>query len=172
MPERAPVTPAAWIGQVLLYALFALVIGVFSRWPPYQVLPEGQALIKLSFVHQGKLVSDCRPTPPEELARLQPTMRAPLQCPRERSPVTVELELDGQLVHGQTAQPAGLSRDGNSVVYHKLQVPAGEHHLSVRIKDDIRSPGFNHRREARVTLRSAQIMVIDFNAESGEITLQ
>ena len=32
MAERLASTPAAWFGQVLLYALFALIIGVFSQW--------------------------------------------------------------------------------------------------------------------------------------------
>ena len=31
-----------WTGQVLLYGLFALVIGVFSTWPAYRPLAAGQ----------------------------------------------------------------------------------------------------------------------------------
>ncbi|MDP1535219.1 MAG: hypothetical protein Q8L92_16710 [Rubrivivax sp.] len=172
MADKKATTPAAWAGQVLLYALFALVIGVFSRWPSYESLPPGQAVIKLSLVHHGKPVGDCRAQSAEELAKLPPNMRAPLICPRERSPVTVELEVDGQLVHRQVALPSGLSRDGSSVVYHRLQVAAGEHRLAVRLKDDDREPGFAHQREASVALRPAQILVIDFSAEKGGITLQ
>ena len=50
--------PLAWIGQGLLYALFALGIATFSSWPKYQHLPADQALIKLSFTHSGKRVAD------------------------------------------------------------------------------------------------------------------
>ena len=50
----------AWLGQALLYALFALIIGYFSNSPAYRHLPADQALIKLSFSHQGKLISECR----------------------------------------------------------------------------------------------------------------
>ena len=71
MDEQAT-TPAAWIGQGLLYALFALAIGTFSTWPAYRHLPADQALIKLSFTHHGKRVLECRQLSPAELAKLPP----------------------------------------------------------------------------------------------------
>jgi hypothetical protein len=173
MDERsARPGPAAWIGQALLYALFALVIGVFSGWPRYRHLANDQALIKLSFSHTGKPVSDCRPQTPEELAKLPPNMRAPVRCPRERSPIAVELDIDGQTVLRRTAQPSGLSKDGASAVYQRLQVGAGPHRLAVRMRDDVRSAGFAHVREATVTLAPAQILVIDFDPATQMITLQ
>ncbi|MGZ8716882.1 MAG: hypothetical protein ACXWYO_07200, partial [Gaiellaceae bacterium] len=95
MADRKTIGPVAWVGQALLYGLFALLIGVFSQWPPYRHLAEDQALIKVSFSHHGKPVSDCRPLTAAELAKLPPNMRAPVKCPRERSPVTVEVDLGG-----------------------------------------------------------------------------
>lgn len=170
--SRTASSPVAWIGQALLYGLFALAIGVFSRWPPYQHLPPDQALIKLSFSHQGKPVADCRKPSAEELAKLPPNMRAPVVCPRERSPITVELELDGAPVLRHVALPSGLSRDGASAYYHRMPVAAGPHRLVVRLKDDVRSAGFDFVREASVTLKPAQILVIDFDPAQGGITLQ
>ncbi len=164
--------PLAWIGQALLYGLFALLIGVFSSWPPYRHLPPDQALIKLSFSHQGKPVSDCRNATPEELAKLPPNMRAPRICPRERSPIAVEFDLDGIAALRHVAMPSGLSRDGASTLYHRMQVAAGTHRLVVRLKDDVRSSGFDFVREATVTLKPAQILVIDFDPGKGGITLQ
>ena len=70
-PQRRSVSAGAWLGQALLYALFAVFIGVFSHWPPYKPLAEGQALIKVSFTHTGKPVGDCRSLTPEELASLR-----------------------------------------------------------------------------------------------------
>ncbi len=75
------------------------------------------------------------PTPPEELAKLAPNMRTPLKCGRERSPVTIEVDLDGAQVYRHVAVPSGLSSDGASAVYQRLQVPAGEHRIAVRLKD-------------------------------------
>ena len=161
---------ATWAGQGLLYGLFALGIGVFSNWPGYRALPPGQALVKVSFIHHGQRVADCRPYTPEELAKLAPNMRTPLKCGRERSPVTVEVDLDGATVYRHVAAPSGLSSDGASAVYHRLQVPAGEHRIAVRLRDNS-GAAFTHTREATVTLKPAQVLVIDFDAQQGGITL-
>jgi hypothetical protein len=159
----------AWLGQALLYALFALFIGVFSAWPPYQALPPGQALLKVSFIHHGQRVAPCRPYTPQELAKLAPNMRTPLKCGRERAPVEIEVVLDGATVYRQVAPASGLSRDGASSVYHRMDVPAGEHRITVRLKD---GPGaaFGYTREATLRLAPAQVLVIDFDAQKGGIT--
>ena len=175
MVEVSPSKPTGalvWLAQGLLYGFFALLIGVFSQWPTYQHLAADQSLIKLSFSHHGKHVSACRPTSAAELAKLPPNMRAPTQCPRERAPVLVELDIDGQTVLRQQAPPSGLSRDGASAVYHRVQVAAGPHRLSVRLKDSPGDSGFDYTRDASVTLTPAHILVIDFDAERGGITLQ
>jgi hypothetical protein len=164
--------PISWIGQALLYGLFALIIGYFSSSPPYRHLPADQALIKLSFSHEGKLVSACRRRSPEELAKLAPNMRAPMDCPRERSPVTVEIDLDGRPAYRHVAIPSGLSKDGASTVYHRFPVQAGEHRLAIRLKDDARATVFNYRREEVVRLKPGKVLVIDFSQEKGGITLQ
>ncbi|HET7793523.1 MAG TPA: hypothetical protein VFL64_09065 [Rhizobacter sp.] len=171
-PTAPTTTPAAWAGQLLLYALFALLIGVFSRWPPYRHLASDQSLVKISFSHTGKPVSECLSQTPEELAKLPPNMRAPVRCPRERSPIVVELDIDGARVYQHTAKPSGLSKDGASSVYHRLALGAGVHRVAVRMKDDARSPGFNHMREETVMLAPAQILVIDFDTATQQITLQ
>ena len=95
MAERLASNPAAWFGQALLYALFALIVGVFSQWPPYRHLDPGQALIKVSFSHTGKPVGDCVRRSVEELAKLPPQMRKAVDCPRERSPVSIEVDIGG-----------------------------------------------------------------------------
>ena len=178
MPDTAKIRPArplgagAWIGQVLLYGLFALAIGVFSQWPPYRHLGEDQALIKLSFSRVGKPVGDCRTLSAAELAKLPPNMRAPTVCPRERSPVTVEVDLNGTTVLKRIAPPTGLSKDGASAVYERLVVPAGEHLITVRLSDDVRARDQAYRHESTVKLVPGQVLVIDFDAAKGGITLQ
>lgn len=161
---------AAWAGQALLYGLFALIIGVFSGWPGYRPLAPGQALVKVSFIHHGQRVAECRALTPAELAKLPPNMRAPMRCERERSPVTIEVDLDGATVYRHVAAPSGLSRDGASAVYHRLPVAAGEHRIVVRFNDGP-GAGFTHTREATVTLKPAQVLVIDFDPEREGITL-
>jgi hypothetical protein len=165
-------TAAAWAGQVVLYALFALAIGTFSTWPAYRHLPADQALIKLSFTHHGKRVSECRQLGAAELAKLPPNMRAPTQCPRERVPVVVELDIDGAPTVRHSAAPSGLSRDGASAIYRRLPVAAGQHRIAVRLKDSPGAAAFDFSRDEVVTLKPAQVLVIDFDAEEGGITLR
>ncbi|MEO8836438.1 MAG: hypothetical protein ABI364_06835 [Caldimonas sp.] len=168
-------TPAkrglGWIGQVLLYGVFAVLVGVFSRWPTYRPLPAGDALIKVSFVHSGKLLAECRRLTAEELARLPPNMRAPMKCGRERSPVTIEVDVDGAPMLRHIARPSGLSRDGVSSVYKSLALPAGEHRIAVRLKDSATAGSVAYTRDAIVTLKPAQVLVIDFDASKGGIIL-
>lgn len=163
---------AARAGQVLLYAAFAAAIGVFSQWPPYHPIAAGEALIKLSFVHHGKPVGDCRPATPEELAKLPPNMRAREVCPRERSPVRVTLAVNGRTLLDRETPPKGLKRDGAAAMYERLVVPAGEQRIAVLFSDDARARDRAERREATVTLAPGQVLVIDYDAARGGITLQ
>src|SRR5215208_3319730 len=160
-----------WAGQAFLYGLFATFIGIFSSWPQYVALPPDQAVVKVSFIHHGQRVADCRPYTAEELAKLAPNMRTPMKCGRERSPVTIELDLDGATVFRHVAAPSGLSLDGPSSVYHRIAIPAGEHRIAVRLKDSASAPAFTHTRAATLTLKPAQVLVIDFDGEKGGISL-
>ena len=160
-----------WFGQAVLYAALAAVILIFTRWPVYRNLAEDSALIKVSISHQGKLLGDCVVLTPEQLAKLPPNMRAPKSCPRERSPLTIEVDVDGKLAHRQVAKPSGLSGDGAAVVYHRIELKAGTHRISVRMKDDARSDGFDYTRSETVNRAPAEILVIDFDAAKREIIL-
>ncbi len=164
--------PAALAGQVVLYALFAAFIGYFSAHPRYRHIAEDEALIKLSFSHPGALKSECRRRTPEELAKLAPNMRTPLDCPRERSPVRVELRLDDQVIAERTVKPSGLAHDGPSTAYARFPVKAGEHELGVRINDDVHVAGFNHEREETVKLAPGRVLVVDFDPAKGGILIQ
>lgn len=175
MPEARAIHqpgPLSWAGQALLYGAFALAIGVFSRWPAYHPIEPGQALIKLSFTRVGKPVGDCRKPSAEEQAKLPPNMRAPEICPRERSPITVQVDIDGRRALERVAAPTGLAKDGAAAVYERLTVPAGERLIAVRLSDDVRARATPYLREARVQLAPRQVLVIDFDAEKGGITLQ
>ncbi|MBL8340897.1 MAG: hypothetical protein JNL30_05455 [Rubrivivax sp.] len=176
MPEPSVTrhTPGrlAWAGQAVLYALFALFVGAFSQWPTYHHLGPHDALVKVSFVRVGKPVGDCRRLSDAELARLPPNMRAATVCPRERSPLQVQVQIDGRTVLDRSALPAGWAKDGASAMYERIVVPAGERRIAVRLTDDVRARDAGWRREEVRALVPGQVLVIDFDAEKGGITLQ
>ncbi|HWQ37976.1 MAG TPA: hypothetical protein VNM24_05085 [Burkholderiales bacterium] len=151
------------IGQVVLYGLFAAALGYFSTSPNYTHLAPDQALVKVSFTHTAQHIGACRRRSDEELAKLPPNMRIREECPRERAPTRIELEMDGALLYSDVLQPSGLSRDGATSVYRRFPVPAGRHRFEARLSD-IASGEFNHQREESLELAPAQILLVDFDA--------
>ena len=164
--------PMQFAAQAALYGAFAIVIGYFSTSPPYRLLSDDQGLLRLSLQHPGQPKGDCRQRTPEELARMSPQMRAPLDCPRERSPVQVRVELDGKPVIDETFPPAGLRRDGASAGYRRLPIRAGEHTLRVQLNDDARRSDFPYERIATIDVKPGQIVLIDFNPAKGGLLIR
>ena len=161
-----------YAGQAVLYAAFAAFVGYFSTSPSFRLLADDEALLRLSLLHPGQPKGDCRQRTPEELAKMPPQMRAPLDCPRERSPVVVRVELDGQAVIDEAFAPAGLRRDGASAAYRRLPIKAGPHTLRVQLNDDARRTDFPYEREARLTVVPGQIVLIDFNPARGGLLIR
>jgi len=136
--------------------------------PAYLHFDPDKALIKMSFSHPGQRVGDCRQLTPEEIAALAPNMRQALDCPRERNPVYVELELDGTLLYSASSAPSGLARDGLSTIYERFIVEPGRHTLVARLRDSARSEGYDYENEADVDISPQQNFVIDFRTDTGE----
>jgi hypothetical protein len=166
--------PGKWryLAQVAAYGAFMAVVGLLAPGPSYRHLDPDQATIKLSLRHAGALVADCRDRTPAELAQLPENMRAPQICPRARSPLTLELALDGRDVYAEVLPPRGLRKDGRVSVYRRLSVPAGTMQVAVKLKDDVRVPGFQYERIAQVTLAPAEVLVIDFDESLAAFVLQ
>lgn len=162
--------PHLWVrygGQMLAYAAFVALLGYFATAPAYHPIEPDTAVIKLSFVHVGQRKVECRKMSPEEVARLAPNMRLTLDCPRERLPVIVELELDGKLLVRRELAASGLSHDRASSVYQKFVVAPGHHQVTARLRDSARTKGFDYTRSGEVELKPRQSFVVDFRAETG-----
>ena len=162
--------PAAIVGQIILYGAFAAFIGYFSTSPTYHQIADDVSLIKLSMSHLGG--RECRKRTPEELAKLPPNMRAPLDCPRGRSDIKLVLELDGKPMFETVMHPTGVSKDGVSTVYKRFEVKAGTYKLAVKMNDNLVKPGWSHVKEEQVTLKPARVLVIDFNPDKGGLFFQ
>jgi hypothetical protein len=152
--------------QAAFYVPLMLLIGYFSSAPVFVHLPAGEALLRLSIAHAGERRQACRDRSQEELAKLPPNMRAAQDCPRERAPLLVELEIDGELRYRTEALPAGMQRDGLATLYHRLPIAAGTHRIVVRMRD--RPQGeFNYVRDETLDLAGGDSVLIDFNASRG-----
>ncbi len=164
--------PARLIAQLMLYGLFAAVTGILSNAPSHTHFPPDKALIKLSFSHPAKRKGECRRLTRKEIAKLAPNMRRTRDCPRERLPVLVELDLDGALLHRESLPPTGLWSDGASSIHRRFPVAAGRHRLVVRLRDSARATGYDYQRSADIDLAPGRNFVIDFRAEAGGFILR
>lgn len=156
---------------VVILALFA-VVSSFAAWPVYRQIPQGSAVVVLTFVHSAGRKVACRRLTSQEIAKLPPNMRRALDCPRERRPVYVELDLGGHNIYRASLAPTGIAGDGPSRVYHRFVVPAGEHFIAVRMRDSARADGFDYERQGRISLAPDQLFVIDFRSDSGEFVFR
>lgn len=155
-----------FVAQCLLYVPLMAILGAFSTHPTFQVMPADKALVRISLTHAGSLLVECRQRSPEELAKLAPNMRAQQVCPRERSPIRVEVNLDGALLLDVSKAPVGLRRDGAATIYQRTEVPAGRHRLVARLADGP-TGAFTHEKSIDVDLRPGGSLLIDFNAAKG-----
>jgi len=154
------------VAQLLLYLPLMALIGYFSTAPRFAVIAADQALLRVSLIHAAERKQECRKRTPEELAKLPPNMRAALDCPRERAPLLVELEIDGVTVFSRSVAPAGFKRDGAASLYHRLPVAAGRHRVVARLRDRADGP-FNYVREETLELSPGGMLLIDFVATKG-----
>ena len=166
------IKPRHIAGQILAYSLFALVIAYFASSPAYIHHAPEKALLKLSLTHAGQRVGECHERSAEEMAKLPPNMRAKQSCGRERNAVTLEMDMDGEMVFRQTAKPAGLSADGRSRFYDSREVPAGRHVLRARMRDGNSADVFDQDAQVTVELAPRQVFVVDFDEENGKFSFE
>ena len=152
--------------QLVLYVPLMALIGYFSTEPRFSMLGPDEALLRLSFIHAAERKEPCRERSAEELAKLAPNMRAALDCPRERATLLVELEVDGRIALRREVPPAGVQRDGNATVYHRLPVPAGRHRIVARLRDRP-GEGFDFVGETTLELAPGAALLIDFSKAKG-----
>ncbi|HND14780.1 MAG TPA: hypothetical protein PLN78_07365, partial [Pseudomonadales bacterium] len=97
--------------------------------------------------------------------QLPPTRRAPVSCPRERSPLELELVVNGKMRFSERIEPRGLHHDGMASTYHRINVPAGSVSLTVRMKDRLDQKEFPYVAERQFDLRPGQVLLIDFDSQ-------
>jgi hypothetical protein len=160
------------VGQVIFFGCIAILLGVFSVKPQFAHFESDKALIRLSFIHAGERTVECHKRTAKELRELPPNMRKPLDCPRRRVDLIVELVLDGELLFRESLPPSGIAGDGSGQVYEGFVVEPGSHNLVVRLRDSRRDSGFDYEREAQIELSPRENFVVDFRPEDGILLIE
>jgi hypothetical protein len=154
------------LGEFAAWASFAVVVGVLSVWPRYEIIDRGNAIVSLTFSHAAERVGECRMLTQDELNKLPPNMRKPFDCPRERHPVRIELRSADVVLYEDLLLPSGIWSDGKANIYRRIVVPAGEHNLFIGMNDSGRASGFDFEAADRVDLHEGRNLVIRFDEQS------
>ncbi len=159
--------PGSLVLQAINYAVFMAIVWYFATSPAIEIRAENEAVLTIAFAHAGALREPCRRLSQEELNQLPANMRKLEDCPRERSPVTIEARLDGESVFRHTLQPPGLFDDGGVDIYFSAKIPAGTHRLQLGMNDSIHVEGFNHRLDRDVTMHPGHVLLVGFDRGTG-----
>ena len=149
----------AW--EITAYAIFAVVVGLLSVWPRYELVEPDSAIVSLAFSHAAERVGECRRLTQEELNELPPNMRKPADCPRERHPIRLELSSNGDQLYQATLLPSGIWADGKANVYERVRVLAGTHSLFVGM-NDTGSDGFDYQASLTLDIEPGRNVVVRF----------
>ena len=159
--------PLPLLGQLVVYGLIALVLGIFAQFPSYRPPNASKAQLTISFSHIGAHKEACEKLTREQMAEMAANMRRAELCPRERSPIFVELLLDDRPLLAQEVPPTGLAGDGAAQVYRKFSVEPGRHQLAAGLRENLTVDDFDYSRTAEIDLAPGQSLVLDFRTERG-----
>ena len=101
--------PLRFVLQAINYTVFMAMVWYFATSPSIQIIADDEAMITIAFSHAGQLREPCRRLSQEELNKLPPNMRKLDDCPRERSPVTIQALLDDEPFYSTALPPPGMT---------------------------------------------------------------
>lgn len=153
--------------QGLSYAAFIAVIWYFSSAPAFQHMQADKALVVVAFKHAGLPIEECRKMTQAELDLLPPNMRKANDCSRQRSPIHLQLFMDGDILFDKIEIPPGLYADGSVNIYYSRKVAVGKHDFEIKMKDSVRADSYTYSHQQEQLLDAAQILVISFTRDTG-----
>lgn len=153
--------------QITLYAAFAAGLAWFATNPPYRYADPEMASVKVSLSHAADRIAPCIQLTPEQIAELAMNMKQTEACERERLPLFVEIDIDGETVFSLEAEPTGLWNDGPSSVYERFAIQPGPHRVTARLRDTSRTDGWDYTHSADVVLEKGRYFTVTFKAETG-----
>ena len=157
----------SWVLQFAAYAGFAIVVAWLATNPSYQYADPANATVKVSLSHAADRIEPCVELTPEQVAELAMNMRQTEVCERERLPLTLELDVDGERVLEIVASPSGLWNDGPASIYERFDLEPGTYTMTARLRDTARTDGWDYTSTEDVTLEAGRYFAVTFKAETG-----
>ena len=167
----APSSPKLRQRTLPILAALGLVLGLgTATWLvstlPYHTPHSPEPELVVSFNHHGNIVAPRKLTK-EELDARQPQMRAQFNVARERVPVRLRVQVDGQTVHDQSYQAKGLSKDGPSIAVVRLPIASGSHVVQVELNDSGKPDDWSQHWSETVVFQENHLRVVLFDTAAG-----
>ncbi len=152
-----------YLAQAVFYALFFMPLAYLSHSPRYHPMAGHMAVLKVAVRHPGAVIGECTTVAGAGHGMRPSSITQSIEvCPRERSPLQLELTLDGKVLYRATVPPSGLYNDGISSMYQRFEIPTGPHHLRIQMNDDVAVDGYNWQLRQNIDLQPAQVLVASF----------
>ncbi len=167
----APTSPTIRQRALPIFAALGLALGLgTATWLgstlPYRTPHSPEPELVISFNHHGNIVAPRKLTK-EELDARQPQMRAQFNVARERVPVRLRVQVDGQTVHEQSYQAKGISKDGSSIAVVRLPVTSGSHVVQVELNDCGKPDDWSQHWTETVEFKENHLRVVLFDSKDG-----
>ncbi|MBT4159893.1 MAG: hypothetical protein HOC70_12620 [Gammaproteobacteria bacterium] len=147
--------------QVIVIGLMMVALGYLSDRPTYRIMEPSQTELRLIIRHSGVLIGACEVKTPDELKSLAPNMRQPMTCPREKSPLSFELWVDGEILHQSVVKPSGIHDDGVLALYRSFRLAAGKKEIELKVKDQAELAEFNLRLKQTLDLSRDSVVLVE-----------
>lgn len=151
-----------YCAQALAYGIFFVPLAYLTQQPTYQHMAADMAVLKIAIRHAGEIVGECETVGNAGTTGRPINMQLPEICPRERSPLALEVQVDGRPLYRSTIPASGLHNDGVSSMYQRFTIPSGSHHIRLLMNDDAAQQGYNWELERELELQPAQVVVASF----------
>ena len=159
--------PLSYLLQAFNYTIFMAIVWYFATAPSIRVINDDESMITLAFGHAGELREPCRKMSSEEMAKLPANMRIDEACPRERSPIHIEMLMDGELLYDKTLLAPGIYNDGGVNIFFSGKIPAGEHNIEIKMEDNVRNEGLDHTFTKTVSIDPTKIILFSYDQING-----
>ena len=154
------------LGTVAGAMLLAAMLGL-SR-VPWAAERSDHAVVRLAWRYRSRLVSACRPIPPEEQARLPVHMRRAEDCTRALVPYRLSVTVDGVPRLRDSIHAGGARADRPLSLFRELRLPAGAHRLGIGFEPY--GAGIPLRLDTTLALTPRQVAVV--TVPDGRLTVR
>ena len=181
--KKEPFSVKAFV-RATVVMFFITVPVLYISDASYSFYKPGEAALKVAFKHIGRRIADCSEadlirTEGERYRKLlkdtrqvQMNIAKLANCPRERYPVVVEIDLDGRNILKKAYSPTGFKKDMASYVYEEFLIEPGTHTLSARLYDRGLDGGPNYTLEEKVDIKPAEIKLIRVDDKLNKMLLE